>query len=82
MKRNAFISNREGKLFHFEPDFQRPVKKETMKFQDSMEDVTKFEGGAICLSPYITVDSLLALRSIITDELTTRAKAQLEEITQ
>lgn len=77
MKRNAFISNKDGQLFLYEPEFKRPLSKDTVLFLDGLEDVTGFDGGAVCLSATITIDSLLGLLQIIKDELADRANQEL-----
>lgn len=80
MNRNAFISDRFGKVHHFEPDFARRGTSETILFNDGIEQYTEMHGGAICLSPTITIDALMSLREIIQDELQTRAQNQLKNI--
>lgn len=77
MKRNAFIANRSGEVFPFEPDFNsRPISHDTILFRDALEDVTAAGGGAVCLSALISVDALLGLLQVIQGELTARVESE------
>ena len=81
MKRNAFIISKHGQVFHYEPDFKRPLSKDTVLFLDGLDDVSGFDGCAVCLSAAVAIDSLLSLLEIVKGELADRAKNQLDELT-
>ena len=78
MKRNAFTSDRHGVVTHYGPEFNG--EDETKIFQHWQKHDSSQQGGTICLSAIITLDSLLALQQIIAGELTARAQSQLEEV--